>query len=203
MKNDRSGEFEKISTLNVKSSRSDKCEKKFYAKCEKKFGQLDDQSDGQFGQFGQPGQFCSAFSGFGVSTFQKVKNPGKCHDLERKCKIWIQEWTSWHFLVVLYVTNKGGIFGVYGISYRGMCVSRQNDTLSSRINTHQRFPSNVTGYPWAASPHAVRTQVDDHCRKVQWPRQRCAKVTAANRQTMVFKLDNHCTRWMHWVVSNH
>ena len=33
--------------------------------------------------------------------------------------------------------------------------------------------------------------------------QRCAKVTAANSQAMVFKLDNHCTRWMHCVVSNH
>ena len=39
----------------------------------KKFGQLDDQSDGQFGQFGRPGQFFSSFSGFGVSTFQKLK----------------------------------------------------------------------------------------------------------------------------------
>ena len=44
--------------------------KKIYAKCEKKFGQLHDQSDGQFGQFGRPGQFFSAFSGFVVSTFQ-------------------------------------------------------------------------------------------------------------------------------------
>ena len=45
--------------------------KKIYAKCEKKFGQLHDQSNGQFGQFGQ--LFFSAFSGFGVSTFQKLK----------------------------------------------------------------------------------------------------------------------------------
>ncbi len=66
MKNDRSGKCEKISTQNVKSGRSDKCEKKstlnvksgrsgkcekINAKCEKKkFGQLHDQSDGQFGQ---------------------------------------------------------------------------------------------------------------------------------------------------------
>ena len=42
-----------ISTLNVKSGRPGKCEKKFYAKCEKKFDQLHDQSDGQFGQFGR------------------------------------------------------------------------------------------------------------------------------------------------------
>ena len=45
--------------------------KKIYAKCEKKFGQLHDQSNGQFGQFGQ--LFFSPFSGFGVSTFQKLK----------------------------------------------------------------------------------------------------------------------------------
>ena len=47
----------KKSTLNVK----------------KKFGRLHDQSDGQFGQFGRPGQFFPAFSGFGVSIFQKLK----------------------------------------------------------------------------------------------------------------------------------
>ena len=39
--------------LNVKT--------KFYAKCEKSFGQLDDQSDGQFGQFRHPGQFFQHF----------------------------------------------------------------------------------------------------------------------------------------------
>ena len=37
----------------------------------KKFGQLHDQSNGQFGQFGL--FFFPAFSGFGVSTFQKLK----------------------------------------------------------------------------------------------------------------------------------
>ena len=47
--------------------------KKIYAKCEKKFGRLHDESDGQFGQFGRPGQFFPAFSGFGVSKFQKLK----------------------------------------------------------------------------------------------------------------------------------
>ena len=35
------------------------------------------QIDGQFGQFGRPGQFFSAFSGFGVSTFQKLKIMGR------------------------------------------------------------------------------------------------------------------------------
>ena len=39
MKNDRSAKCEKMSTLNVKSARS--------SKCEKPFSQLDDQSDGQ------------------------------------------------------------------------------------------------------------------------------------------------------------
>ena len=64
--------MKKISTLNMKSGRSGKCEKKFNAKFEKKCDQLDDQSDGQFGQFGRPGQFFSVFSGFWVSTFQKL-----------------------------------------------------------------------------------------------------------------------------------
>ena len=53
------GTLEKNYTLNVK----------------KKFGQLHDQSDGQFGLFGRLGMvsFFSSFSGFGVSTFQKLK----------------------------------------------------------------------------------------------------------------------------------
>ena len=36
----------------------------------KKFGQLHDQSDGQFGQFGRPGKFF--FGIFGESTFLKL-----------------------------------------------------------------------------------------------------------------------------------
>ena len=73
MKNDRSGK--KISTLNVK----------------KKFG----QSDGQFGQFCRPGQFFFGFLGVNIP---KVKNPGKCHDLERKCKFLTQEWAGGIYL---------------------------------------------------------------------------------------------------------
>ena len=71
VKNGRSGECENKSMLNVKRGRSGKCEKKSTLNVEKKFGQLHDQSNGQFGQFGQ--LFFSAFSGFGVSTFQKLK----------------------------------------------------------------------------------------------------------------------------------
>ena len=76
---------EKI-TLSVKNDRS--------GKCEKKFGQLHDQSDGQFGQFGRPGQF---FSGFGVSTFQKLKILGSVMISRESVKLkkntcgWIRE----------------------------------------------------------------------------------------------------------------
>ena len=86
----------------------------------------------------------------------------------------------------------------------GMCVSRQNESLLSSINIHQRFHSNGSGCTWAATPRAFRAQVDDNCRKVQWPCQRCAKVTAANRQTMIFKLDNHWFRItsVHWKNGN-
>ena len=42
----------------------------------------------------------SFFGIFGVRgvNIPKVKNPRKCHDLERKCKIWIQEWAGGIFL---------------------------------------------------------------------------------------------------------
>ena len=56
-----------ISTLNVKSGRSGKCEKNSTLNVKKKFGQLHDQSDGQFGQFGRH------FRGVNVP---KVKNVG-------------------------------------------------------------------------------------------------------------------------------
>ena len=68
MKSGKSGKCEKKSTLNVKSGRSGKCEK-IYAKCEKKFGQLHDQSNGQFGQFGQ-----LFFRHFRVSGCQHFKS---------------------------------------------------------------------------------------------------------------------------------
>ena len=53
----------------------------------------------------------SFFGIFGVRgvNIPKVKNPGKCHDLERKCKMLIQEWAggfSWDF----DVKNRGGAF---------------------------------------------------------------------------------------------
>ena len=57
-----------ISTLNVKSGRSGKRENNSTLNV-KKFGQLHDQSDGQFGQFGRPGQFFRHFlvSGFNIA----------------------------------------------------------------------------------------------------------------------------------------
>ena len=64
----------------------------------------------------------SFFGIFGIFGFRgvnipKVKNPGKCHDLERKCKMLIQEWAGGHFLGGLDVTKirGGGILGVYGV----------------------------------------------------------------------------------------
>ena len=64
--------------------------KKFYAKCEKKFDQLHDQSDGQFGQLILVGIF--GFRGVNVNIF------GKCHDLERKCKMLVKGWAEGIFL---------------------------------------------------------------------------------------------------------
>ena len=60
----------------------------------KKFGQLHDQLDGQFGTIWSNWSVFSAFSGFGVSIIPNVKHPGKCHDLERKCKMLIQVWAG-------------------------------------------------------------------------------------------------------------
>ena len=60
----------------------------------KKFGQLHDQSNSQFGQFGQ---FFFGIFGFRGVNISKVKNPGKRHDLQRKSKMkqttcgWIRE----------------------------------------------------------------------------------------------------------------
>ena len=42
--------------------------------------------------------FFPAFSGVNIP---KINNPGKCHDLQRKCKMLIQEWVGGHFLGVL------------------------------------------------------------------------------------------------------
>ena len=92
-----------ISTLNVKSGRS--------GKCEKKFGQLHDQSDGQFGQFGRPGQFFFVIFGFRGVNIPKVKNLGMCHDVEKKCKMLIQEWAGVHFWFFFRCKKIGGHLG--------------------------------------------------------------------------------------------
>ena len=64
--------------------------KKIYAKCQKKkFGQLHDQSDGQFGQFGQ---FCRHFGYRGVNI-KKLKIMGSVMILrENVKKMMIQKW---------------------------------------------------------------------------------------------------------------
>ena len=82
-----------ISTLNVKSARSGKCEKHSTLNVEFFFAQL----HGQFGQFGQPGQFFSR--NFRVSGCQKkFKILGSVMILREN--ILIQEWAggiSWGF----------------------------------------------------------------------------------------------------------
>ena len=70
VKNDRTGKCEKNATLNVKKSLVS-CMTSQMVSLDNLFGLV---------------SFFSAFSGFGVSTFQKLKIR-KCHDLERKCKI--------------------------------------------------------------------------------------------------------------------
>ena len=83
--------------LNVKNDRSGKCEKNLNAKCEKSLVSCMtsemvslDNLDGLVSFFG--------IFGFRGVNIPKVKNLGKCHDLERKCKIVIQEWAGGIFL---------------------------------------------------------------------------------------------------------
>ena len=86
------------------------------------------------------------------------------------------------------------VLRAHGTVIYGMCVSRQNLRILYRAESiHIRYSLQMEVGIYGQHHHnnAVRTQVDDHCRKVQWPCQRCAKVTAANRQAMLFKLDNH------------
>ena len=57
----------------------------------------------------------SFFGIFGFRGFNipKVTNLGKCHDLERKCNLFIKEWAGGIFLgVKMYKKNRGGIWGV-------------------------------------------------------------------------------------------
>ena len=89
--------MKKISTLNVKSGRSGKCEKKFYAKCENSLVSC------MTSQMVSLDNLVGLVSFFGISGFwgvniPKVKNPGKCHDIKRKCKMLIQEWAGGIFL---------------------------------------------------------------------------------------------------------
>ena len=80
-----------ISTLNVKSGRPGKCEKNSTLNVKKSFiSCMTSQMvslDILVGIFG--------FRGVNVS---KVKIFGRCHDLERKCKMLIQGWAGGIFL---------------------------------------------------------------------------------------------------------
>ena len=74
-----------ISTLNVKSGRSGKCEKKFYAKCEKSLVSC------MTSQMVSLDNLVGLVSFFGIFGFRgvnipKVKNLGKCHDLRENVK---------------------------------------------------------------------------------------------------------------------
>ena len=79
-----------ISTLNVKSGRHGKCENNFYAKCEKSLISC------------MTSQMVSLDILVGIFGFRvnvpKVKIFGRCHDLERKCKMLIQGWAGGIFL---------------------------------------------------------------------------------------------------------
>ena len=83
-----------ISTLNVKSGRSGKCEKHSTLNVKKSLVSC------IISQMVSLDNVVGLVSFFGVRgvNIPKVKNPGKCHDLERKCKILIQEWTGGIFL---------------------------------------------------------------------------------------------------------
>ena len=86
-----------ISTLNVKSARSGKCEKHSTLNVKKSLASC------MTCQMVSLDNLVSLVSFFGIFGFRgvnipKVKNPGKCHDLERKCKMLIQEWAGGIFL---------------------------------------------------------------------------------------------------------
>ena len=75
-----------ISTLNVKSGRPGKCEKNSTLNVKKVWS------------VSSPVRWSvwTIRSAWSVNI-PKVKNPGKCHDLERKCKMLIQGAFSWGF----------------------------------------------------------------------------------------------------------
>ena len=77
-----------ISTLNVKSGRPGKCEKNSTLNVKKSL--ISCMTDGQFGQLILVGIF--GFRGVNVNIF------GKCHDLERKCKMLVKGWAEGIFL---------------------------------------------------------------------------------------------------------
>ena len=86
-----------ISTLNVKSARSGKCEKHSTLNVKKSLASC------MTSQMVSLDNLVGLVSFFGIFGFRgvnipKVKNPGKCHDLERKFKNLIQDWAGGIFL---------------------------------------------------------------------------------------------------------
>ena len=86
-----------ISTLNVKSGRLGKCEKHSTLNVKKSLVSCMTIQKVILDNLVSLVSFFGIFGFRGVSI-PKVKNPGKCHDLERKCKILIQEWAGGIFL---------------------------------------------------------------------------------------------------------
>ena len=86
-----------ISTLNVKSGRPGKCEKNSTLNVKKS---LVSCITSQMVSLDNLVGLVSFFGIFGVRgvNIPNVKNPGMCHDLERKCKMLIQEWAGGMFL---------------------------------------------------------------------------------------------------------
>ena len=99
VKNDRYGKCENISTLNVKSGRSGKCENNSTLNVKKSLVSWMTSQMVSVDNLVGLANFFGIF-GFRGVNIPKVKNPGKCHDLERKCKMLIQEWAGGIFLGV-------------------------------------------------------------------------------------------------------
>ena len=86
-----------ISTLNVKSGRPGKCENNSTLNVKKVWSVASSVRWSVWTIWSTWSFFFGIFGVRGVNI-PKVKNPGKCHDLERKCKMLIQEWAGGIFL---------------------------------------------------------------------------------------------------------
>ena len=90
--------MKKISTLNVKSGRCGKCENNFTLNVKKVFVSCMTSQTVSLDNLVGLVSFFRHFRVSGCYDIPKVKNPGKWHDLERKCKMLIKEWTGGIFL---------------------------------------------------------------------------------------------------------